>query len=250
MKNDQNLSKFAACCEIKEVAMRIPILFAVYLGEFLNVMWNALRDQKDYIREAGLETFNLALQQMETREELFVKVFTECLKGLGPDNQPATVLGSILVLNVMLKQQTPLLLQHLNIICVNIKKIKDHKASIVRQAVVEMIPALVAFIVNNSRRDELDTCDKLVEHVIKAAVSAGKEAKAEIFGVLGQIAMISAPGFEARIKTVIDFINSELKKKPLQVTIFEVLKGVAHTLGGQISDYIDLQSHIATVFPI
>jgi len=62
--------------------------------------------------------------------------------------------------------------------------------------------------------------------------------------------MISAPGFEARIKTVIDFINSELKKKPLQVTIFEVLKGVAHTLGGQISDYIDLQSHIATIFTV
>lgn len=249
LKNDQNLSRFAACCEIKEVAMRIPILFAVYLGEFLSVMWNALRDQKDYIREAGLETFSLALHQMETREELFVKVFTECLKGLSNDSQSATVLGSILVLDVMLEKNTSLLLQHLNVICSHVKKVKDHKASSVRQAVIELVPWLVAFIVNNGRKDELDTCEKMVEHVVKAAVNAGKEAKAEIFIVLGQIAMISAPGFESRIKVVMDLVNSELKKKPLQVAIFEVLKGVTHTLGGRIGEFIDLQSHITTVFP-
>ena len=38
LKNDTGLPRFAACHEIKEMAQRLPILFAVYLGEFLNVM--------------------------------------------------------------------------------------------------------------------------------------------------------------------------------------------------------------------
>ena len=38
LKNDVGFPRFAACCEIKEMAQRLPILFAVYLGEFLNVM--------------------------------------------------------------------------------------------------------------------------------------------------------------------------------------------------------------------
>ena len=78
---------------------------------------------------------------METREELFEKVFSECLKGLQPENPPNVVLGSVLVLKEMLEKQSVLLLSHLQEICVIILRNKDHKTGVIKQAFLEMIPA-------------------------------------------------------------------------------------------------------------
>lgn len=247
LKNDQNLSRFAACCEIKEMAQRIPILFAVYLNDFLNAMWNAIRDQKDYIREAGIETFTLALHQMETREELFNKVFKECMRGLAPDSQPATIIGSIYVLKVMLERNTKSLIANLPLITELVKKNKDHKVLAVKQAVLDLTPALVSFVLHFKRFEETSTCEVLVENAVRLAFNAPKDIKSEVFVNLGHIAMLSSPGFEARTKMVVDLILSELKKKPVHVTIFEVLRGLAHNLGGKICEFIEMQSHINTV---
>jgi hypothetical protein len=249
LKNDQNLSRFAACCEIKEIAQRIPILFAVYLGEFLSAMWNAIRDSKDYIREAGIETFTLALQQMETREELFNKVYSECQKGLLPESPPSSIIGSLSVLKVLLENNSKLLIPHLPKICEIVKKTKDHKVLGVKQAVLEMTPALIGFITSDEKGKGVrgDICEIFVENAVRLAINAGKDTKSEVFLSLGQIAMLKAPGFEQRAKAVIDLVLSELKKKPLQVTVFEVLKGAAHALEGRICEYIEMQSHINTV---
>ena len=232
------------------MAQRIPILFAVYLGEFLNAMWNAIRDQKDYIREAGIETFTLALHQMETREELFNKVFNECLRGLAPESQPATIIGSIYVLKVMLERNTKSLVVNLPRITELVKKNKDHKVLAVKQAVLDLTPALVSFVLNFKRFEETSTCEALVENAVRLAYNAPKDVKAEVFVSLGHVAMLSSPGFEARTKTVIDLVLSELKKKPVHVTIFEVLRGLAHNLGGKICEFIEMQSHINTVSAI
>ena len=247
LKNDVGFPRFAACCEIKEMAQRLPILFAVYLGEFLNVMWNALRDQKDYIREAGLQTFVLALKQLETREELFEKVYAECFKGLQAENTPPFMLGSVIVLKEMLEKQSQLLLPHLQDICIILLRNKDHKTAMIKQAFLELIPPIIGFIYAHKRFEELKTCEMLVEFIFKIVTNTTKDQKADAMVILGQIATIAGNEFVRNISQASSIINLELKKKPLQVNVFDLLKGITKTLGPKISEYFDIGSLISTV---
>lgn len=247
LKNDQGLFRFAACCEIKEMAQRLPILFAVYLGEFLTVMWNALRDQKDYIRQAGLETFALALKQMETREELFEKVYNECFKCLSNDNAPYNIIGSVIVLKEMLVKQLTLLIPRLQDIFAIVMRNKDHKTAIVKQGFLDVIPALIGFMYNNKRYELMEMCEALIEHVIKVANASSKEQKAEAMSLLGQIAMITGSEFRNKAPSAFALANSELKKKPLQVTVFELLKGVTRTLCERMSEVAEIGPLITMV---
>lgn len=248
LKNDVGFPRFVACCEIKEIAQRLPILFAVYLGEFLNAMWNALRDQKDYIREAGLQTFSLALKQMETREELFQKVYTECFKGLQSENTAAFILGSVVVLKEMLEKQSLLLLPHLQEICIVMLRNKDHKTVSIKQAFIELIPSLVGFIHGHKRYEELKTCEVLVEHVFKITMNSNKEQRAEAMAILGQIATVAGNEFVRNANQAVSIIQVELKKKPLQVNVFDLLRGITCTLGPKISDHFEIGWLISTVF--
>ncbi|OMJ77176.1 hypothetical protein SteCoe_23284 [Stentor coeruleus] len=248
LKNDQGLFRFAACCEIKEMAQRLPILFAVYLGEFLIVMWNALRDQKDYIRQAGLETFALALKQMETREELFEKVYNECFKCLSNDNAPYNIIGSVIVLKEMLEKQLTPLIPRLQDIFVIVMRNKDHKTAIVKQVFLDVIPALIGFMYNNKRYELMEMCEGLIEHVIKVANSSSKEQKAEAMSLLGQIAMITGSEFKNKANSAFALANVELKKKPLQVTVFELLKGVTRTMCEKMSEVTEIGPLITMIF--
>jgi serine/threonine-protein kinase mTOR len=247
LKNDIGYPRFAACYEIKEMAQKIPILFAVYLGEFLNVMWNALRDQKDYIREAGLQTFSLALKQLESREELFEKVYSECFKGLYTENSPASVLGSLMVLKEMLDKNTLLLSFHLQDICLVLLKNKDHKTASIKQAFLEIIPSLVGFIYANKKYQDMNSCEILVDHIIKLASNTNKDLRAEAMSILGQIGMIAGNEFIRSINPATNIINIELKKKPLNPTVFELLRGLTKALGHRISEHFDINALVSTV---
>lgn len=55
--------RYAACCEIYEIADKLPILFAVYLMDYLEYMWNILKDSKEYIRDVALMALRQALNQ-------------------------------------------------------------------------------------------------------------------------------------------------------------------------------------------
>ena len=246
LKNDVGFPRFAACCEIKEVAQRLPILFAVYLGEFFNVIWNALRDPKEHIRDAGLQTFILALKQMETREDLFEKVLGDCLKGLQSDNSLPVILGSLMVLKELLDRQTSLLIPHILSIGVIVAKNKDHKTLVIKQAFLDIMPSYISFVYKQKSADK-KICDSLTDYVIKVINSNSKDQKNDAIVTLGQIAVITEKNFVNYASQCVSIVNAEFKKKPFLTSIFELLRGITKSLGPKISEYIDIGSNIPIV---
>ena len=88
----------------------------------------------------------------------------------------------------------------------------------------------------------------LVDHVLRLALNNNKEQKAEAITILGQIATIAGNEFIRNVNQATNIINLELKKKPVQSAIFDLLKGVTKTLGRKISEHFDIGSLISTVF--
>lgn len=240
-------TRYAACCEIKAIAQKLPMLFAVYLGEFLGSMWNAVRDQKDYIREIGVFAFALSMKQIESREDLFEKVLVECLRGINPDALAATIHGSVLTLYQMIEKAEKLILPRFREACEAIMKIKDHKNLIVKQAVVDIIPVLVGFILNH-RLNDLEYAMTFTDYIFKTVGNIGKEYRNEVLTVLGRLATLLNKHFLSSVNPTVALINQELKKKPIINGIFDLLRGVVKTLGPKVVDYFEINVLISTIF--
>ena len=157
------------------------------------------------------------------------------------------MLGSVIVLKEMLEKQSQLLLPHLQDICIILLRNKDHKTAMIKQAFLELIPPIIGFIYAHKRFEELKTCEMLVEFIFKIVTNTTKDQKADAMVILGQIATIAGNEFVRNISQASSIINLELKKKPLQVNVFDLLKGITKTLGPKISEYFDIGSLISTV---
>ena len=231
----EGFPRFAACYEIKSLAQKLPILFAVYLGEFLEYMWNVIRDPKDHIREVGVETFALALSQIESREEYFEEVYKECMKGLAPDNYSHCLHGSIRALDKMLQKAPELIKPRLQEVSVSVLRLKDHKTPLIKKAAFEVIPTITQFIKTHKISDK-HILRAFVEFLFKSAVSSNKEQKSDAYQTLGQIAKIIGPSFSEMKSESVNLLNIELRKKSIPPTFFKFFEGVTLSLGPEIGE--------------
>lgn len=239
--------RFAACCEIKEIAQRVPILYAVYLSDFLTRMWNVVRDQKDYIREVGVDTFALGLFQMQSREDLCERVYKDCIAGLSPDQGAAYIHGSVLTLNKMLQGVIIKLKPHFEEICMAVLRLKDHKNLLVKQAVLDIIPSICNFSISMNIND-FPSLPAFIDYLFRIINSKEKELKLETLAILGKVAIQLGSQSHLFVQRSIDYINAEIRKKPVLPTLYEMLRGMCKTLGPKTIDYFEINLLITNIF--
>ena len=84
-EDKHELRRYTAILVLKELAENAPTLFYVHVASFFDLVWSALRDNSDKIREGAVEALRAALVLISMREnrlrlQWYHKVFEEAQK--------------------------------------------------------------------------------------------------------------------------------------------------------------------------
>ena len=250
LRNDTSkdgVARFAACCEIKEISQRMPILFAVYMTEFVGCMWNAIKDNKDYIRDIGVQVFALGAQQMVAREDLKTRILEECISFLSAENQPALIQGALLVLHHIVISQKEMIAKALGQILQKLVVLCEHKSALVRQGLLEIIPDIVDYAMKANYR-EMQTVSQLLDYLLATANNSSKDIKVDAFPILGRIAIVLGRSFDPFLPDCVKIIKSELKKKPILPSLFELMRGISRAVGVRFLEHVTFETVLDSLF--
>lgn len=141
--------RHAAALLIGELGNNAPTLVYTYVPQIFEAIWVVLRDPKVNIREAAAEALDsclkLTLQRDSSlRNQWYKKLVEEAYKGFKLGSIES-IHGSLLTFGELFRH-TGLYLQDRYIeICDSIMKYKDHKESLIKKTVINLIPDLATF---------------------------------------------------------------------------------------------------------
>lgn len=144
-RNEQR--RYAAVLVIKELANNSSTLLYSYVSQILDLIWIPLRDQKVSIREGAAEGLAaclklVSIRQNQIKRQLYKRLFEEAQKGLKQNQQPDVIHGSLLALGQislhLIKANDIRLKEIISLVL----KFRDHRDSLVRKTVINLIPAL------------------------------------------------------------------------------------------------------------
>jgi FKBP12-rapamycin complex-associated protein len=103
----QENRRLASVLVLKELAHNAPTLFNVYVAEFLDKIWTALRDPKEQVRSGAVDALRACLtlileRQSSMRLQWYYKIYDEAIKGLR-QSSPENIHGSLLTIGELLR---------------------------------------------------------------------------------------------------------------------------------------------------
>lgn len=124
----QESRRNASVLVLRELMQNAPTLLYSYMGQFLDLIWLALRDPKLNIRESAAESLESALQIMYSRENVqqslwYSRILEEIQKGykLGT---PEAIHGSLLATGALLAKSGRMMEAHFDDTCEALLKYK------------------------------------------------------------------------------------------------------------------------------
>ena len=117
----QENRRLASVLVLKELAHNAPTLFNVYVAEFLDKIWTALRDPKEQVRIGAVDALRACLtmifeRQSSMRLQWYYKIYDEAIKGLR-QTSPENIHGSLLTIGELLRSTGEFLCPRFKEIC-------------------------------------------------------------------------------------------------------------------------------------
>ena len=162
----------AAVLVLRELAQNTPTLFNVYVDDFLEHIWVALRDPKEEIREASVEALRVCLRDIakrgrDWRVACYGKLFAESVNGFQAKKQSVhTIHGSLLCVGELLDIQPPEFLKDKSkATCEYVLQYREHSNALIVRTVISLIPRLAALSPADFSRNYLSMClDYLINY--------------------------------------------------------------------------------------
>jgi FKBP12-rapamycin complex-associated protein len=103
----QENRRLASVLVLKELARNAPTLFNVYVADFLDKIWTALRDTKEQVRIGAVDALRACLtlileRQSSMRLQWYYKIYDEAIKGLR-QSSPENIHGSLLTIGEVVR---------------------------------------------------------------------------------------------------------------------------------------------------
>jgi FKBP12-rapamycin complex-associated protein len=117
----QENRRLASVLVLKELAKNAPTLFNVYVAEFFDKIWTALRDPKEQVRIGAVDALRACLtlileRQSSMRVQWYYKIYDEAIKGLR-QSSPENIHGSLLTIGELLRSTGDFLSTRFKDIC-------------------------------------------------------------------------------------------------------------------------------------
>jgi hypothetical protein len=143
--------RFAAVLILKELAENNPTLFILHADAFFRNIWFAVHDTKEAVREGAAEALRESLKLLEARDsknrkEWYERVWQEVKESM-LNQSMEHIHGAMLTIDALLKHAGDFMQPYFQDMAKTVlqRSYKEHKAPIVRKAVIELLPSLATF---------------------------------------------------------------------------------------------------------
>jgi FKBP12-rapamycin complex-associated protein len=209
----QENRRFAAALTLKELARSSPTLLFGWVPQILEVIWIALRDPKIMIREAGSDAVSACIEIMSTRDsdvrqKWLTYIYKEALKGA---QHPSTevIHGSLLALEqLLLKGGMYMQGPRYRETCDLILQYKDHRDSLIRREIVNMIPILAAYVPSEFTNNYLHQCMLHLQGLLRR-----EKERNMAFVAVGNVASAVGSSIAPYLESILSHIKEGLSMK-------------------------------------
>eukprot|EP00884_Botryococcus_braunii_P019426 jgi/Botrbrau1/6167/Bobra.0344s0008.1 len=143
--------KLQAALKLKYLAEDVCAIFNVHVREFINNIWEGLRDHDPLVRELSVRALRACLVLVEAREtryrvQWYYRLFEETQRGLSkPPCTQESIHGSLLALGELLRHTGEFMLARYKEVVETVLRFRESKDRQIRRAVISLIPRLAAF---------------------------------------------------------------------------------------------------------
>eukprot|EP01113_Clastostelium_recurvatum_P006582 TRINITY_DN1298_c0_g1_i1.p1 TRINITY_DN1298_c0_g1~~TRINITY_DN1298_c0_g1_i1.p1 ORF type:complete len:2380 (+),score=927.36 TRINITY_DN1298_c0_g1_i1:62-7201(+) len=207
--------RHAAVLVLKELAINAPTLFYVHVALFVDLVWVALRDPKQAIREGAVEALKACLELIAEREnrlrlQWYQKIFDEAQKGFKQPS-PEWIHGSLIALGELLRNTGEFMHTRFKEVCETILKYRDHREKLVKRTVIVLLPRLATFHPDVFVHNYLNTC---MNHLLGALKSHTDRSIS--FTALGEISVAVGGHIKPYLESIVGMIKTGISTKGKQ----------------------------------
>jgi FKBP12-rapamycin complex-associated protein len=209
----QENRRFAAVLVLRELARNSPTLLFVWVPQILEVIWVALRDPKVMIREAAAQAVSACFEIMsardsEVRTKWFGRVYEEVIKGFNIGTVES-IHGSLLTIKALLDMGGMFMHgQRYREACELVMRYKDHRDSLVRKEVINIIPILASYSPADFTSSYLHQCMLHLQGLIKR-----DKDKGAAFVAVGKVASAVGSSIAPYLEGILNYIKEGLSMK-------------------------------------
>ncbi|KAI3919103.1 hypothetical protein MKW98_016656 [Papaver atlanticum] len=180
--------RFAAVLILKEMAENAPTVFNVYVPEFVDAIWVALRDPTLAVRERAVEALRACLRVIEKREtrwrvQWYYRMFEATQAGLGKNAPVHSIHGSLLSVGELLRNSGEFMMSRYREVADIVLVYLEHKDRLVRLSITSLLPRIAHFLRDRFVANYLKIC---MDHIL--AVLRLPAERASGFIALGEMA--------------------------------------------------------------
>ena len=207
--------RLAAVMVLKELAESTPTLFNVYVSQFLDHIWAAVRDSKVTIRLKAVEALRSCLVDVSKRAsswrlECYHKIFKEAQKGFNVQKYKtsSSIHGSLLVIGELLDTSIDFLRSRFKEVCSTVLGFAKHRESLIRDTVVALMPRLANLARSVFIEEYLDGCVNHLIHTLRK--SSERESRETAYLALGELALVVGERLSSKLDILLPLIQMEL----------------------------------------
>ncbi|CAO3647953.1 unnamed protein product [Mucor fragilis] len=251
-------SRLAAVLVLRELAVNAPTLIYAYVPRILDLIWVALRDSRNVIREYAADCLSQCLeivQQRETpmRKTWYARIWEEVNRGLRM-NSPEATHGSLLAMRELLLHAGMFMTDMYKDVCDITLRLKDARDALIRKTVVSIIPTLACY--DPATFSEL-YLHKSMSHLLNLLRKSNE--KRDAFIAIGQVAIQVKSNMSPYLDATLTCIKEALmvkgrQRKENESAIFTCISMLATAVGQALTKYLhdllDLMFHCGLSEPL
>ncbi|KAF0683063.1 Aste57867_24843 [Aphanomyces stellatus] len=139
----------AAVVILRELAVNAPAILFRHVDTFFDVIWNAFGDSKLQTRESAADALQACFALLQARDsnrksQWYARTYDEWRRGL-EKGSPESMHGAFLILNELLRNSGDFMFVYYERVGNQVLGYASHKASVVRRAVINLLPRLAKF---------------------------------------------------------------------------------------------------------
>jgi phosphatidylinositol kinase/protein kinase (PI-3 family) len=207
LRTDRSDRRLAAALVLRELSRNSPTIFFAKTNhvnggggpggsnEFVSFIFPVLRDRLHIVRICGAAALSgylriLANRQARSNTDKYCKIYKEMQEGFQKTNSVEALHGALLVVGEMLDHTGDFMLPRFEEVCDSVISLAEHKKTMIRISVAELIPRLARRCPSAFGRRYLDICLKfLLKNAAKASSSSSQEMRPVCFISIGQLTL-------------------------------------------------------------
>ncbi|GMK56480.1 hypothetical protein CspeluHIS016_0303200 [Cutaneotrichosporon spelunceum] len=244
----QEVGRFSSVLLLHQFAVHAPGQLYPFIPRVLEKIWIPLRDSRTMVRERASMLLSSCLDILKTRErssnEIYQAIFEEAKSGLLKASSVDSILGSLLAFSAMLQNQQISMGEYYRQICEITLKYRDSKETVIRKAVITLIPNMATY---DSDEFEVHYLHRSMAYLLQALHKPTDRDIAYVaLGHLStQLASKMRPFLDDIVRVIKEHLGMRGKKgAPFEAPIFQCLAMLTTAVGPiltrQMHEILDL----------